>query len=97
MTDGSKALNNKVNCFATHDTDRFPKSVAVDLEKVATVRSIGFGVPPYGSTKNVRVDVSKDGVNLSRVGEYSFEQEKEQWENLAVAGKQIRYVRLTFT
>ena len=95
LTDGSWEANQQ-HAFATGDVNNFPKSVTIDLQNTARIGTITFGVPPFGSTKTVRVAVSADGQNFSDVGEKEFALRKEERATLTFPARDARYVRLTF-
>jgi len=95
LTDGSWALNNGTNCFATNDQAKFPKHVTVDLQQDCKLNNIRFGVPPYGSTKTVKVLISSDNNKFTEVGSHTFKQKKEERFNLAL-DVSARYIRLVY-
>ena len=94
LTDGSWAANS-TNCFATNSTDKFPKDVTVDLGQTAEVNSIAIGVPPFGSTKTVKVSISTDNTTFTEVGEYEFSQRKEERHTFTIQPTKAQFVRLT--
>lgn len=94
LTDGS--WDNKGHVFATGETDNFPKTVTVDLGKVATIGQVLLGVPPYGSTKTITVAVSTDNQTFRDVGTHVFSQSNEERRLFNFAPTDARYVRLTY-
>jgi lysophospholipase L1-like esterase len=95
LTDGSWAATPQ-HCFATGDAADLPKHVTIDLEKAARVGTVVFGVPPFGSTKTVKVSVSADGQQFTEVGSHEFTPRKEAAATVAFPAIEARYVRLTY-
>lgn len=95
LTDGSWEANAQ-HAFATGDTAEFPKSVIIDLQNVARIGTVTFGVPGFGSTKTVQVALSTDGQNFANVGQKEFALRKEERATIAFPVREARYVRLTF-
>jgi lysophospholipase L1-like esterase len=96
LTDGNWEATPQ-HCFATGDAPALPKQVTIDLEKAAHIGTVIFGVPPFGSTKTVKVSVSADGQNFTEVGSHEFASRKEERTTLAFPATDARYVRLTYT
>ena len=94
LTDGS--LNEGGQAFATGESDAFPKTVTIDLEKAASIGQISLGVPNYGSTKTITVAVSADGKTFKDVGSYAFSQNKAERHLFNFAAVNARYVRLSY-
>jgi lysophospholipase L1-like esterase len=84
------------HCFATGDAPAFPKQVTIDLEQAARIGTVTFGVPPFGSTKTVKVSISADGQNFTEVGGHTFALRKEERATVAFPSAEARYVRLTY-
>jgi sialate O-acetylesterase len=97
LTDGSWALNNVRNCFATDNVEKWPKNVTVNLQRTHKIDTIRFGVPPYGATKDVTVSISADNKRFTEVAKVSFQQGKQQARTVAVNGASAVFVRLTYT
>jgi len=95
LTDGSWS-NEPPHCFATNDTDKFPKDVTIDLGAAKAIASIVAGVPPFGSTKTIAVAVSADGKTFTEVGTHVFFQNKEERFTYTFDATTARYVRLTY-
>ena len=81
LTDGSWNADG-VHCFATNDADTFPKTVTIDLGKLANgklanVGIVRLGVPQFGSTKTIRVSLSADGTRFTEIGRAAFAQGSE--------------------
>lgn len=95
LTDGDWGANPQ-HCFATGDSATLPKHVTIDLEKVARIGTVVFGVPPFGSTKTVKVSLSTDGQNFTEVGSHVFQLRKESAATVAFPSIEARYVRLTY-
>jgi lysophospholipase L1-like esterase len=95
LTDGSWSATSKT-CFASGDAAAFPKDATIDLGKLATINSVQIGVPGFGSTKTVKISVSKDKSEFTEVGEYVFSQRKEERHTFAFAPTTARFVRLTY-
>lgn len=95
LTDGSWTAGNPT-CFATGDSAIFPKHVIIDLDKPTQVSSIIIGVPPFGSTKTVKVSLSEDNKTFTDVGTYDFSLRKEERHTFSFNPAKSRYVRLTY-
>ena len=95
LTDGSWDPNG-ANCFATNETDSFPKTATIDLGKPADVGLVAVGVPPFGSTKTIQVSVSADGQTFRSVGSYVFRQRNEERHLFAFPATPAQFVRLTY-
>jgi hypothetical protein len=95
LTDGSWEAS-AAHCFASGDTDAFPKTVTIDLEQVTQVGEVVLGVPPFGATKTIQVSVSSDGANFTVEGSHEFACEQEARYTYAFPPVAARYVRLTY-
>ena len=96
LTDGSW-VSDAQHCFATNDDNNFPKDQVVDLGKSHEITTIKFGVPPFGSTKTVRVSVSVDGTTFTEVGQYVFAQKKVENAVIKLNPTFVRYLKLSAT
>ncbi|MCW3060667.1 MAG: hydrolase [Capsulimonas sp.] len=94
LTDGSWVPDG--HTFATGDNAAFPKTVTVDLGSAQKIGTVIIGVPPFGSTKTVRVSVSADGQKFTGVGKATFSLHKEEKHRFSFPGTSARYVRLTY-
>ncbi len=95
LTDGSWETTPQ-HAFATGDKDAFPKTATIDLEQAARVGMVMLGVPEFGSTKNVKVAVSKDGKEFTEVGTHQFSLNKAERYTYTFAPTEARYVRVIF-
>lgn len=95
LTDGSWEANDK-HAFASGEKDAFPKTTTIDLGAATPVAQVILGVPPFGSTKTVRVSLSSDGQNFREVGSYAFAQAQEKRHRFSFAPASARYVRLSY-
>lgn len=95
LTDGSWVAD-PGHCFATGVTDSFPKTVTVDLAAPVKVGRVVLGVPPYGSTKTIKVSVSRDGKEFTDVGTHQFSLSKEEKFTYSFAPVEAQFVRLTY-
>lgn len=95
LTDGSWE-SAPANCFATGNADRFPKTATVDLGAVSEIGLVRFGVPEFGSTRHVRVSVSRDGKDFDEVGSAEFVQRHRDRRTIRLAPVRARFVRLTY-
>lgn len=95
LTDGSWEANG-THTFATDDADTFPKTVTVDLGTPTLLGAVRVGVPPFGSTKTIRVSLSTDGQKFIDVGAYVFSLRREERHLYKFAPTSARFVRLTF-
>jgi lysophospholipase L1-like esterase len=96
LTDGSWEADAR-HCFATGSAEDLPKTVTVDLEKAQRIGFVRLGVPPFGSTRTVRVSVSQRGKDFQDVGSVEFAQGSAQRRTVAFAPVSARWVRLTYT
>jgi hypothetical protein len=96
LTDGSWETDAR-HCFASNESSTFPKYATVDLGAVSTVGRIVFGVPPFGSTKDVKVEISVDGKTFTEVGGATFSLGKAERVSIDVPKASARYVRLAYT
>jgi len=95
LTDGSWE-GSAAHCFATGDDPRLPKTVTLDLGSVRKLASVRFGVPSFGSTRTVKVALSKDGKRFDDVGSHEFPQRKAERWTQSFTPLHARYVRLTY-
>jgi sialate O-acetylesterase len=95
LTDGSWGVSSN-NCFATKSTNKFPKHVTIDLEETVKLSKVKLGVPPFGSTKTVNVEVSTDGKSFTKVGSVVFQQKKAERKTATFPTVEASYLRLTF-
>ncbi|OYW71429.1 MAG: hypothetical protein B7Z37_27860, partial [Verrucomicrobia bacterium 12-59-8] len=95
LTDGS-LLEYPPNCFATSNTDKFPKHVTVDLKQPKTVNFVRVSVPSVGSTKTVAISISTDGQNFREVGKHAFTLAKAATAGISFPDAEVRYLRITY-
>lgn len=95
LTDGSWASGNGTT-YATNDQNAFPKTVTIDLGEAVEIDRIVTGVPNFGSTKTVEVEVSVDGASFLKVGRYSFAVRKEEKRLFTFERIKARRIRLTY-
>lgn len=95
LTDGSWA-SFAPNCYATSNTDKFPKRVTIDLKQPQQVNLIRFGTPEIGSTKTVAVSISSDGKTFTEVGKHVFTLGKSERTAVNFSDAEARYIRLTY-
>lgn len=95
LTDGSWA-SLAPNCYATSNTDAFPKHATIDLKQARTLNLILVGAPEIGSTKTVAVSVSSDGQSFREVGRHVFPLGKATRGSIAFADTEARFIRLTY-
>lgn len=95
LTDGSWASFSP-NCYATSNTDQFPKHVTIDLKQARTINLVSLGIPEIGSTKTVAVSVSTDGKAFREVGRHVFGIGKAERAGLSFPDAEARYIRLTY-
>lgn len=95
LTDGTWA-SFAPNCYATSNTDKFPKHVTVDLKEAKTINLVRLGAPEIGSTKTVAVSISTDGKTFSEVGKHVFPLGKAEKASVPFPDAEARYVRLTY-
>jgi len=95
LTDGS-LLEYPPNCYATSNTDTFPKHVTIDLKLPKTINLVRVSVPSVGSTKNVTVSLSTDGKTFREVGKHAFSLSKAETAGLSFPDSEARYIRVTY-
>lgn len=95
LTDGSWA-SFAPNCYATSNTDTFPKHVTIDLNQARMLNLILVGAPEIGSTKTVAVSVSSDGRSFREVGRHVFDLGKAARASVSFADTEARFIRLTY-
>lgn len=95
LTDGSWA-SYAPNCYATSNTDRFPKHVTIDLKQLRTLNLILIGAPEIGSTKTVAISVGTDGHTFREVGKHVFPIAKATRASISFPETEAQYIRLTY-
>ncbi|AQQ69792.1 F5/8 type C domain protein [Limihaloglobus sulfuriphilus] len=95
LNDGSWA-ENSVNCFASNESDKFPKYATIDLEQIKTVSKVYIGVPAFGSTRNVEIQLSTNAKDFKTVGKYEFSLKKSEKALISFPPQQARYVRVAY-
>ncbi len=95
LTDGSWASFAPA-CFATSNTNRFPKQVTIDLKQPRTLNLIRFGAPEIGSTKTVSVSVSTENTTFREVGQHAFTLGKAERASVPFPDAEARYIRVTY-
>lgn len=95
LTDGSWGFR-APNCFATGNSDSFPKHVTIDLKEPRTLNLVRLGTPDIGSTKTVTISVSADGKTFREVGKHVFAPGKAEQAAVAFPDSEARHLRLTY-
>ena len=95
LTDGSWA-SFAPNCYATSNTDKFPKHVTIDLKQPRTLNLILVGAPEIGSTKTVAIAVSTDGQTFREVSQHVFPLAKATRASISFPDTEAKYIRLTY-
>lgn len=95
LTDGSWG-SAAPSCYATSNTDKFPKHVTVDLGQARKINLVRVGAPEIGSTKTVAISISPDGKTYLEVGKHIFPLGKAERASVSFADTEARYVRLTY-
>jgi sialate O-acetylesterase len=95
LTDGSWA-SFAPNCYATSNTDQFPKHVTIDLKQLRTLNLIVLGAPEIGSTKTVAISVSTDGQTFREVGKHVFPLAKATRASITFPDTEAKFIRLTY-
>lgn len=96
LTNGSW-VTDKANTYASGNTNQFPKTITIDLERKQDVAAIFLGTPNFGSTKTVVVSLSENAEKFTNVGSHDFELGKNDNHLFQFKPAKARYVRLTFT
>ena len=81
-------------CYATGASKSFPKHVTIDLASVENIKAVKIGVPKFGSTKDVEVQVSSDGETFTKVSSHSFGLAKTEQKLMKFPQTKARYVRI---
>jgi len=95
VTDGTWG-NGAPTCYATDESDTFPKTVTVDLGAAQSVHVVKYGTPDIGSTKTVALSISEDGKDFKEVGRTDFPMKKATVAQARFAPAKARYIRATF-
>lgn len=95
LTDGSWE-EYAPNCYATSNSNTFPKHVTIDLRQARTINLVRVGAPSVGSTKTVAVSVSADGKTFREIGRHVFALAKAERAGLSFPDAEARYIRLTY-
>ena len=95
LTDGS-LLEYPPNCFATSNSDQFPKHVTIDLKQPKTLNLVRISIPTVGSTKNVGVSISTDGTTFREVGKHAFSLGMAETAGINFPDAEARYIRVTY-
>ena len=95
LTDGSYE-EYPPHCYATSNTEQFPKHVTIDLKQAKAINLVRVGVPNVGSTKTVAVSISTDGKTFREVGRHVFTLAKTERAGISFPDAQARYLRLTY-
>jgi sialate O-acetylesterase len=96
LTDGDWGTDAR-HCFASGNATAFPKYATIDLGHASTVSRVVFGVPNFGSTKDVTVELSEDGKAFTEVGKATFTLGKSERKTIQFPPTNARYVRLVYT
>jgi sialate O-acetylesterase len=96
LTDGNWG-SDSLHCFASSSTATFPKYATIDLGEAVSVNRVVFGVPNFGSTKDVKIQISTDGKAFTEVGTAAFTMGKAERKTIRFPLAQARYVRLAYT
>lgn len=84
------------NCYATGNTDTWPKTVTIELTGNKKVAAVRLGVPAFGSTLTVAISVSRNGKKFTDVGKTVFGQGAANRRTVRFESRFAKYVRLTF-
>jgi sialate O-acetylesterase len=95
LTDGSWG-SSAPSCYATSNTDKFPKHVTVDLGQQRKINLVKIGAPEIGSTKTVSVSISADGKEFREIGKHEFSLGKAERAAMPFADAEAQFVRLTY-
>ncbi len=95
LTDGVWGSSSP-GCYATDESETFPKFVTVDLGKAQTIHLINYGTPDIGATKTVAISISEDGKTFSEVGRDEFPAKTAFGATDRFEPTKARFVRATF-
>ncbi len=94
LTDGKIGGDNKT-CYATDDSDNFPKTVTIDLGDEVPFSTVVVNIPPFGSTKTVEVSTARTDNKFTR-SEKGLHSGQGPAEVLTGPKTTARFVRLTY-
>jgi sialate O-acetylesterase len=95
LTDGNW-FGGAGNCFATGNSEKFPKQVTIDLGRVREVQAARFGVPGFGATKTVVISLSENGKDFEEIGRQEFAGKTEARKEVRFDKRRARFARATF-
>ena len=95
LTDG-KIGGDAKTCYATDESESFPKTVTIDLGDEVPFSTVVVNIPPFGSTKTVEVSTARTDNKFAPFGKKVFTQGKAQREVLTGPKTTARFVRLTY-
>lgn len=95
LTDGS-TLSYPPNCYATSNSEQFPKHVTVDLKQPQKINLVRVTVPEIGSTRTVAVSISSDGRTFREVGKHAYALGKAENAAYSFPEAEARYIRVTY-
>ena len=72
LTDGVIDSDVAPGCFATDNSDHFPKEVTIDLGMLYPINRIAVHNAANGNTRKVSISVSSDGRQYTSVREFIF-------------------------
>ena len=95
LTDGSYE-EYPPHCYATDQTDAFPKHVTLDLKQARAINQVRVGAPSVGSTKTIAISVSTDGKTFREVGRHAFALGKAERASVGFPDAEARYLRISY-
>ena len=95
LTDGLWAMR-RGPTFATNGTNKFPKTVTIDLRSTARLTHILVAVPDFGSTKTIAISVSYDGKTYTEVGRHDYPFARAEAHLFQFPPTLARQIRLTY-
>ncbi len=84
------------HCYATDESEGFPKFVTVDLGSAQTVHLVKYGTPDIGATGTVAISISEDGTTFTEVGRNEFPVKEAAGATAKFEPTKARYVRAAF-
>ena len=95
LTDGVIDSDTAPGCFATDNSDHFPKEVTIDLGMLYPIDRIAVHNSANGNTRKVAISVSSDGRQYASLREFIFPAGEYMALVHSFSQRMARYVRVT--
>ncbi len=97
LVDGVSDSDTAPGCFATDNSDDFPKAVTIDLQRPCTIQRVSVHNSTNGNTRGIVIYCSNDGVQYEKLREFIFPQDKALTLNHRFNDRPAQFVRVEFT